>query len=195
MNDASKPTGRQAKRKEKTRALLVEATTALLLEKGVEALTVGDITERADVARGTFYVYFESKEDAVWSLLESFLTDIESYLAAQKTTQDAARFAKWRYIFGRIAKDKDVLVAILGNKGHITALRRMEAFTAQLMMRDLEAGQLIPKDNVPIAFIAQYLAGALTKVMVNWLENPESMSLDDLSSYFFTLTRQQFEAD
>jgi len=34
-----------------------------VLEKGYEAATVADITRRAGSSHGTFYVYFDSKED------------------------------------------------------------------------------------------------------------------------------------
>ena len=56
-----------AKRSRKTpaerRAELVEAAALVFLEKGYEAATVVDITGRASSSHGTFYVYFDSKEE------------------------------------------------------------------------------------------------------------------------------------
>jgi AcrR family transcriptional regulator len=57
----------QAKRSRKTpverRAELAEAAALVFLERGYEAATVADITRRAGSSHGTFYVYFDSKED------------------------------------------------------------------------------------------------------------------------------------
>ena len=57
----------QAKRSRKTpaerRAELMDAAALVFLEKGYEAATVADITGRAGSSHGTFYVYFDSKED------------------------------------------------------------------------------------------------------------------------------------
>lgn len=186
---------RQARRKERTRGSLLDATSQLLLAKGVDALTVNDIVEHADVARGTFYVYFSSKEDAVWALLETILKDVDEYLKKNSHDHDDARYAKWVYIFQHIADHQAVLRVLIGEKGHISALRRMEAYIAQLMTRDLSAGHLESRDNVPVAFVAQYLSGALMRVTINWLEGPRDVSVDELAKGFFTLARRQFEAD
>ena len=40
---------------------LLEAASALFLEKGIAATGVGDITDRAKVARGTFYLFSHPK--------------------------------------------------------------------------------------------------------------------------------------
>ncbi|HWQ84479.1 MAG TPA: TetR/AcrR family transcriptional regulator [Anaerolineales bacterium] len=42
----------------RTRALLVQAFTELLAEKGFQAISVQDISERATVNRTTFYLHF-----------------------------------------------------------------------------------------------------------------------------------------
>lgn len=186
---------RQARRKEKTQGLLLEAATHLLLEKGFDLMTVQDITDYADVGRGTFYVYFESKEEVIWSILESILDPINEYLMANPALKDSDRYEKWRFIFKHISINQDVLKALLGEKGHISLLRRIEAYITLIMERDLKAHHLVPKNNIPIEFISQYLAGALTRVIVHWLENPQKTSIDALATQFFTLARQQFEPD
>jgi AcrR family transcriptional regulator len=62
---------RRERKKLETRQGLLEAALALFHEKGYEATTVEEITEQADVAKGTFFNYFPSKEAlldelAVW---------------------------------------------------------------------------------------------------------------------------------
>ena len=51
----------------RTRALIERAFSELLNEKGFHAITVQDITERAEINRATFYAHFSDK----YALLES----------------------------------------------------------------------------------------------------------------------------
>ncbi|MEV6201946.1 helix-turn-helix domain-containing protein [Streptomyces sp. NPDC051771] len=51
------------RRTRRSRRALGTALVELVLERGFTALTVEDITERADVARATFYAHFRDKED------------------------------------------------------------------------------------------------------------------------------------
>ncbi|TPM26986.1 TetR/AcrR family transcriptional regulator [Mesorhizobium sp. B2-3-4] len=53
---------------------ILRAATALFIAKGVGATTVDEIASRADVAKGTLYLYFTSKEDVVIALRERFVT-------------------------------------------------------------------------------------------------------------------------
>lgn len=51
---------------------LMAATEMLFLAKGVEATTISDIVEQAQVAKGTFYHYFSSKNDMLAALGERY---------------------------------------------------------------------------------------------------------------------------
>ena len=62
-------TKRTERRKERTRRLLKEVALALFYEKGLYWTTVEDITDRADVGKGTFYHYFPTKEALILTLL------------------------------------------------------------------------------------------------------------------------------
>lgn len=65
------------------RTELVNAALGLFAEKGVASTTVSDIVGRAGVAQGTFYLYFESKNEIINAVVGR-LTDgaVESIVAA-----------------------------------------------------------------------------------------------------------------
>lgn len=50
------------------RTELLDAGQAVFVEKGITTATLDDITRRAGVAKGTFYLYFRSKEELVGAL-------------------------------------------------------------------------------------------------------------------------------
>lgn len=52
---------------------LMDAAQALFLEKGFGATSVDEIVKQADVAKGTFYLQFKTKEDVLVALRERFV--------------------------------------------------------------------------------------------------------------------------
>ena len=56
------------------REQLLYTALAIFAEKGYHATTVGDIIERASVARGTFYNYFDSKRQIFECVLDQLFT-------------------------------------------------------------------------------------------------------------------------
>ncbi len=89
-------TTRLARKREKTRRGMLDATRLLVFERGNEPVAIQDITRRADVGLGTFYNYFESKD----AIFEAVLEDMRSTFNA---SLDEVR---------RPVKDPAMLIAI-----------------------------------------------------------------------------------
>lgn len=65
---------------------LLEAAESVLVEKGMTALTVDEVTARAGVAKGTFYLYFQSRDDVLAALRESFVEHLVALQRAELET-------------------------------------------------------------------------------------------------------------
>lgn len=61
---------RAGRPKASSRETLAEAACELFLERGYDATSVADITQRAGVSRSSFFNYFSSKSDVLWSGLD-----------------------------------------------------------------------------------------------------------------------------
>jgi TetR/AcrR family transcriptional repressor of nem operon len=64
------------------RAELLAAGRALFLAKGIAATSLDDITHRAGVSKGLFYLYFSSKEDLVLALQNQFSHEVAARMRA-----------------------------------------------------------------------------------------------------------------
>lgn len=71
-----------------SRETLAEAASELFLEQGYEQTSVADITQRAGVSRSSFFNYFSSKSDVLWSGLDARIDD--ALLALSALGSDAA---------------------------------------------------------------------------------------------------------
>lgn len=67
---------RQARRAARRKAEILEAAANVFAENGFHRSTIKDIAEAADIAEGTIYNYFESKDDLLISLID-WLADLE----------------------------------------------------------------------------------------------------------------------
>jgi AcrR family transcriptional regulator len=82
---------RRERKKEETRRRIFEAAISLFRERGFESTTVDDITEKADVGRGTFFNYFPKKEAVLAYLSEERVAHAEENAAALLEDQAPAR--------------------------------------------------------------------------------------------------------
>lgn len=72
----------RTKSPETRRADLMRAAVALFLSKGFDATSVDEIVAQADVSKGTFYLYFKTKDDVLQALQENFITKFREHLEA-----------------------------------------------------------------------------------------------------------------
>ena len=63
-----------------SREAIAEAASELFLEHGYEATSIVDITRRAGVGRSSFFNYFSSKADVLWSGFDERVTAVEALL-------------------------------------------------------------------------------------------------------------------
>ena len=73
--------GRRERHRAETRKRLFEAALKLFAERGYLETTVEDITEAADVGKGTFFNYFPTKEHVLATLGAERLAAVERALA------------------------------------------------------------------------------------------------------------------
>lgn len=78
---------------------LMSAAETLFLEKGFEATTIADITRVANVAKGTFYHYFASKNDMLAALgsryTQQYLEQLEAAVNACAANDWPTRLRVW----------------------------------------------------------------------------------------------------
>jgi AcrR family transcriptional regulator len=102
------------RRVRRTRELLRRTLTRLLMEKDLKDITVSELTARADVNRGTFYLHYKDIYDLFEQIEKEILEDFCGIIARHKQQQrgvilmpvllDAFKF---------IAANADVFMALL----------------------------------------------------------------------------------
>ena len=87
MKQAAKE--RVTKVPEERKQELIDTAERLFLEKGYEQTTVADIVREIEVAQGTFYYYFSSKEKILEAIIEKDITVLEEDVRQILSREDA----------------------------------------------------------------------------------------------------------
>ncbi|MEW6622422.1 MAG: TetR/AcrR family transcriptional regulator [Bacillota bacterium] len=106
---------RRERKKAKTREAIYKAALELFIEKGYNETTIEDITEKVDVAKGTFFNYFPTKEAVLFYMNEQRVALLEEML--KKELKDVKSSEEKLYgclkLFGRINEDEKELTALV----------------------------------------------------------------------------------
>ncbi len=78
----------KTEKKEARKREILEAALKVFSQKGYHQAQITDIIDEAGVARGTFYLYFESKREIFATLLEQIIEDVRAEIESLPT--DAA---------------------------------------------------------------------------------------------------------
>ena len=113
MASPVKTTGSRATRKrERTRAAILDAARELCAAQGAEALTVAALAEAADLGVGTFYYHFRTKDDVLLALMEELLGRVQRKILQQReqfTDPEARLRAGYATFFSMSGEDRELL--------------------------------------------------------------------------------------
>jgi AcrR family transcriptional regulator len=110
------------RRRERTRKRLIEAARSQIAEKGVSGLRINEITEGADVALGSFYNHFESKEAIVEAIVAESLQELAEALATGSLEDPAELVSAAIRQFVGLAYDDPEFARLVVHLDHADAL-------------------------------------------------------------------------
>ena len=178
---------RSDRRVQRTRKLLRESIMALILEEGYDAISIQDITDKANLGRATFYLHFKDKDDLLLDVMDQmigdFMDQVPELSEAQWQLEDSKAVEK---LFDFAADHYDLYRILNISSGGITASRQLERKIAEnieaAIQREIEEKNTQPL--VPPNFIANHFAGSLLATIYWWLDNDLPYDVEQMSSMF-----------
>ncbi|GAB4359304.1 MAG: TetR/AcrR family transcriptional regulator [Oricola sp.] len=172
---------RRRRRKEARPAELIEAGLAEFAEKGFAATRMEDIAARADVVKGTIYLYFENKEalfrEAIRSRIEPAIADMQSIVDRWPGDTESLLRLVFRTMYDKLVRgDVREIIRILISEGprfpeiveyyHAHTVKIGMTILATILKRGVERGEFragLPVDQ-PIVVIAPVIAAAIWRL-------------------------------
>jgi AcrR family transcriptional regulator len=171
------------RRKQRTRRMLRDALMSLILERGFDALTIQDITERADLRRATFYLHYRDKDELLLTILQEtvneLVSEIEPYMKGD-VLAGKTKVEPYRVTFRHIAEHRDLYRIILSGGGSAAIAERIQEYLASVVMNSLKS---VPARSlqVPKDVLANFIAGAEISLIAWWLKVGQQYSADDMA--------------
>lgn len=188
-----KPFDRRVRR---TRHALENALISLILEKGYEAVTIEEITDRADLGRTTFYLHFRDKEELLMNAIDTMIEDFLAQDFIQPTPKDKLiqndqsdpaqlnlHGNLLKQIFLHAHKNADLYKIILRGEGGSKAMQRLMDISKQEFIRRMQNFTQL-QSKVPLDVFAMYFTGSILELVTWWLEENQPYPIDEMVGYF-----------
>jgi AcrR family transcriptional regulator len=161
---------RRERKKLATRQRLVQASLDLLLTNGYDETTVEQIADAADVAKGTFFNYFETKEAILPAVAEWRMREILEVVTVERGAPESP-VSRIRLLLRSVAADPisdprvtHHLVAA-GDPVHSEPVRAFARLLADMVAQGQAAGE-IRADLEPLQVGALLRAGFFQQMMM-----------------------------
>jgi AcrR family transcriptional regulator len=191
------PSNRRERRRIETRERIYRAALEIFARRGYLDTTVEDITEAADVGKGTFFNYFPTKEHVLATYGDERVAAIERSLQNVRTAKRSVRAALKELatdLAGQSAESPDLLRSIFA--AHLSCapvraelqnrLQRARRLLAEIVAIGQKRGE-IRCDRSP-ADLARLTQLIFLGVTIAWALNPDSVlrkSAEEVWELFF----------
>ncbi len=178
------------RRQRKTRAAIFAAFTELLSEKNVANITVGEIIERADVGRATFYAHFETKD----LLLQAFCRELFDHVFEVSEGRETAHShlfdcdgedSVFLHLFRHLARNDHNVLVLLSGRNNELFLQYFRACLTDLIRK--QAGVLWGRKapELPEDFWICHVSATFTQTLDWWIRHGMKESPEVITRYFW----------
>lgn len=174
-------------KKIQSRNMIIQSATELFSQKGLKSTSIADIMNNSQLGIGTFYNYFQSKDDLLNHLLSHIATDIREFfveLVTKKSSNtvilkeivlySAQVLDKNRFILPLFmrASEKSANVALKGKVGS-TALP-FKALFDEIISTGQESGEFrsdIPAEIITEMFHSLFQTASFSSLSIAYYDN------------------------
>jgi len=158
----------ESQRVTETKERIKEAFFDLYQEKKIERISIKEITEKARLNRGTFYVYYKDiydlLEKAEDDLMDELIGKLKGVVAKVIRDEDIQAFLPPPEFY---QKNKKFLRSLLGPNGDPRFVHKMKAFVKNTLL------ELLKKENIPVVenmdYILEYITSAQLGIISYWM--------------------------
>ena len=175
---SSQARSRRDRRKQETRAKILEAAVELFGEVGFDATKIADVCERADVARQTFFNHFPAKSDLLAELYRAggdfISTTLDSAYQRGATTRERLALFYGDALAAAIEvgpANRDLVAHVVHSRpdpDRALQLQHISSLFQGFVRRCLAGGDVTRRHSPEV--LAQLMQGALGALMIDWGE-------------------------
>lgn len=177
------------RRQRKSREAIFGAFTALLSEKDLGKITVGEIIERADVGRATFYAHFETKDYLLKELCEElfchiFDSETENGTDHRHIFDCNSRESVFLHLLYHLENNDNGLLNLLYGKNNELFLTYFKKGLRELVKSQLHLLRNEKNSVLPESFLINHISSAFVETVRWWIDGGMKESHLKVYEYF-----------
>ena len=178
------------RRQRKTREAIFKAFTQLLSSKDFNQITVGEIIERADVGRATFYAHFETKDFLLKELCEELFCHLFDSMKQggnhhRHIFDCDAPSSVFLHLFQHLQKNDNNILELLSGSNNELFLRYFKDNLRQLVENQLATFDTQKSAQLPESFRVNHIVSTFVETARWWVDNGMKESPETITEYFF----------
>ena len=167
------------RRVRKTRALLYQCLTELLKEKELKDITVKELSERADINRGTFYLHYKDVFDMMDQIQKEMIAEFNTILDCCTANGDAGDpYPLLLEIYCFLEKNKEIGKVLLGPHGDLNFVNGMKDLVRHHVQRVWS--QLNMKSE-NFDYYCSYCISGILGLIECWIEGNDNRTPEDMA--------------
>lgn len=176
------------RRQRKTRDAIFHAFIELLAEKDAAHITVGEIIDRADVGRATFYAHFETKDFLLRDLCEDLFCHIFDAVRADGGHHHLfhceAPDSVFLHLFCHLKQDDNRILTLLSGRNAPLFLPYFEKGLSRLVEEQLPLFAHRRPAELPSDFWVRHIVTTFIETLRWWTDGKLHESPETVTHYF-----------
>ena len=173
---------------------ILHAAIEVISEKGLHKTSIADVVRKAEVAQGTFYLYFSSKHALIPAIAKNLLTNVLSNLEHRVSEDESFWNVLHIYIeetFEMTNKHKDVLSLCYAGLAFDYSMETWEkiydplyVWFEQLLEKAITNREV--KNQIPISWTTKLIVNCVENAAERfYISNDQHMTVDDSKKELF----------
>ena len=180
------------RRQKKTREAIFRAFTELLSKKQFHQITVGEIIDRADVGRATFYAHFETKDFLLKALCEELFCHV--FDATEGGGEQHRHIFSCKapssvvlHLLQHLQKNDNRILDLLASENNELFLRYFKENLKDLIRKTPQFSGTKKREGVPDDYWHNHLSVSFVETVRWWLDHGKRESPEKLADYFLSV--------
>jgi len=178
------------RRMRRSREAIFRAFDELLTKKKASSITVGEIIEKADIGRATFYAHFETKDQ----LLEQMCGELFCHLfdAAEGDGEQHrhifscdAPSSVYLHLFNHFQKNDNHILELLSCQNNDLFFQYFKENLQKMVIHELPAFENRKNPQLPDSFWINHISSTFVETVRWWIDNGMKESPETITQYFY----------
>jgi len=176
------------RRQRKSRQAIFNALIALLAEKEFARITVGEIIERADVGRATFYAHFETKDFLLKELCGELFCHIFDAVGEGNGHRHIfdceSHGSVFLHLCQHLQKNDNQILTLLSGRNNELFLRYFKSGLRELVRSQLPLFASEKAEKLPENFWIDHIVATFVETVRWWADHGMRESPETITEYF-----------